>query len=76
MRTQPYTKNYKHPRKAKSEEVVFPKKEHTNWLTSAKWQALKTYIQVRLYRLIIIYPGIYICMYIATYNNESRDHEF
>jgi hypothetical protein len=33
------------------EEVVFFREEQTNLLSSAKWSALKTYIQIALFRL-------------------------
>jgi len=41
-------------------ETVYLREEQTNWLSSMKWSALKTYIQVALYRLNSIY--VYICI--------------
>lgn len=32
-------------------EVVFPRKEHSNWMPSAKCSALKIYLQAALYRI-------------------------
>ena len=46
-------------------EVVFLREEHTNWLSSARWAALKTYMHV-LCRLSRLYLGIYIII------NEKR----
>lgn len=41
-------------------EVAVLKEEHTNWPSSAKWSALKTYIQVALHGLNRLYLRIYI----------------
>lgn len=38
--------------------VALPRKEHTHWLSSTKWSALKTYIQVTLYAFDRLYWGI------------------
>ena len=43
-------------------EVVFPREEHTIWLSSANQSALKTYIQVTLYGLNKLYVGTYMCV--------------
>lgn len=52
-------------------EAILPRREHTNWLSSAKWLALKTYIQVtqhtykqlnRLHSEIYVYRQIHMCM--------------
>lgn len=40
--------------------MAFSKEEYTNWLASAKMSALKTYVQVTLYRLIGLYLGIFV----------------
>lgn len=42
----------------KAEETVYPREEHTTWLFNTKWSALKTHIQVTLYRLSRLYVGI------------------
>ena len=36
VRPRPYTEHYKQLRKLGVEEVVFPREEHINWLSSAK----------------------------------------
>lgn len=36
-------------------EVVFPMEEHANWLYNAKQSAIKTYKQVALYKLNMVY---------------------
>lgn len=41
-------------------EVVFPREGHTNWLSSAKRSALKTYMQVASYYIRNIYLYTYI----------------
>lgn len=46
-------------------EMTFPKEEYTNWLSSAKGPALKTRIQVVLYRLNVLYLRIYMDMHIC-----------
>jgi hypothetical protein len=48
-------------RKLGAREVILPREGHTNWLSSAKWSALKTYIQLALYGINRIYLGIYLC---------------
>ena len=42
MRPQSYSKNYRQPSKPGSREVVFPRAEHTAWLSSTKWSLLNT----------------------------------
>lgn len=39
---QPYTKNNRQQRKTGSKKEVFLGKEHTNWLFTSKWSALKS----------------------------------
>jgi hypothetical protein len=58
---QSYTKNYRQYMLS-LREIVFPEKEHTNWLFSTKEPTLKTYIQITLYRLSRIYLGLYMDM--------------
>lgn len=45
---------------------VFPTEKHVNWLSGAKWSALKTYIQVTLlepnWGNLGIYVYIQVCM--------------
>ena len=42
------------------EDVFFPKEEHTNSLSAAKWSALKTDIKVVLYQVTgCIYAFLY-----------------
>jgi hypothetical protein len=65
-------------------EIIFPRREHTNWLSNSKWQYLKSFMQVTLYRLSRLYLEINICIhtYIHTYihacNNwwKKRAHFF
>jgi hypothetical protein len=78
MKLQSYPKNYSnYRRKAGSGRGVFPREEHTNWLSNAKWSTLKRYLQVALYRLNRLYLGIYesihICMQLA---GKNRGNEF
>lgn len=40
-------------------EIVFPRGEHTYWLSNVKWLALKKYVHVTLYRLSRLYK--YVC---------------
>lgn len=37
---------------------VFPRVEHTNSLSDTKWSALKTYIQIKLYKPSRLYLRI------------------
>lgn len=55
-------------------EIIFPRKESTNWLSSTKWLALKTRIHVILFRLRILYLGIhmYIHMHVTAMNEKKR----
>lgn len=46
---QTYTKNSRQLMNAGAGEIVFPREEHTSWLSNTEWSALKTYI-VTLYR--------------------------
>jgi hypothetical protein len=39
-------------------EIAFLRKKHTNWISNTKWSILKTYIVVKLYRLITLYLNI------------------
>lgn len=41
-------KNYGQLRKLRVGEMVSPREEHSNWLSSTKWSSLKIYIQVIL----------------------------
>lgn len=43
-------------------EVVSPKEESTDWLSSTKRSALKRCLQVALYRPSRLYLGIYVCI--------------
>ena len=43
-------KNYRQQSKAGSGESGLPRGEYSNWLSTAKWPALKTYVQIALYR--------------------------
>lgn len=45
---QPYTKNFKQLRKARSGRGGLHGEEQTKWLSSATWSALKTYMRVTL----------------------------
>lgn len=54
-RLQPYTKNYRHLRKARTRRGSFP---------GVKWSALETYIQV-VYGLNSLYLGIYMHIHIC-----------
>lgn len=63
----------------RAREVVLPREKHTDWLSSARWSALNTYVQATLYRLNRFDVGIYVCA--NTYMNviifsEERSHEF
>lgn len=40
-------------------EVVFPREEHTNWFSNAKWSDFNIQIQLTLYSLRRLYVGIY-----------------
>ena len=51
----PYTRNFMKLRVLKAEEIVSPTEEYSNWLSNAKWSALKTQIQVTLYGLSGLY---------------------
>lgn len=62
--------------------VVLSREEHTNWMSSAKESALKTYTQVTVYRGNR-YIWEYICVCVHVYNAhihaisaEERDHDF
>jgi hypothetical protein len=48
-------------------EIVFPR-EDTNWLSNTKWSALRTYLKVTLYRLSMLYLGIYVHICVYMYN--------
>jgi hypothetical protein len=62
-----FTKNYWQLRNAESEKkIIFPKEEHTNWLSNTKWSVLKICIQVILSKLGRLCLGIW--MY-ASNNN-------
>lgn len=71
--------------------TVFLKEGHINWLSNNKFSALKTYIQVTMFRLsrlhlgththkcscIYIYIHIYVCIYMHVITiNEKRDNEY
>ena len=58
-RSQPYTKDWRQPRKAGEGEVVFPRAEWTNWSPNAKWSALRTYRQEHYRDLTVILRNIY-----------------
>lgn len=60
---QRYKRTSRQLRNAENGRKSLPRKEHTNWLPSIKWSALKTYTKVTLYRKCImhLYLGIF-CM--------------
>lgn len=63
----PYTKNFRKLGKLEAGKMFSSSKGSTNWLSSAKGSALKTYIQVKLYELnccgkIILYT-VKVCCY-------------
>lgn len=51
-------------------ERVFPREKHTNWLSNTKLSALKTYMQITLYRrvgCIYILSNVHVHMHIDMY---------
>lgn len=61
---QHYTKYCKQLRKVERGEESLPSGELTDWLPNTEGSALKTYIQVILYRpsRLYLYVCIYVCM--------------
>lgn len=59
-------------------EVVFPREEHANWLFSDKQSAMKTCIEVTLYRLNRLYLEIsmYVCTHTLKQLMDQRGHGF
>lgn len=57
--------------------MVFPREEHTTYLSTTKSSALNTYIQVALYgpKRLFMNMRVYIDIY-ACSNNKRRAHEF
>lgn len=53
-------------------ELAFPREEHTTWLSNTKGTALKTYIQVTLYRLKRTY--MYVYKYVHVYITHMYMH--
>jgi hypothetical protein len=53
--------------------MVFPKEEHTNSLSIAKWSALKTYKELALHEVNSLYLGIY--GYIFTFKHAVTINE-
>lgn len=52
-------------------EIIFFRGKHTNWLSTTKWSALRTYTQVisyRLYLCVCVY--IYRYVHVTTMNND------
>lgn len=62
MKPQSYPKNHRQGRKAGS-RIGDLTQEGAHCLSSAKWLALKTYIQVALYGLNRLYLEIYVVKY-------------
>lgn len=60
-RPRPYTKNYRQPRKAER-KTVFHREEHTNYLSSSKWSALKRDVWITLYRPSMFYLVACVCV--------------
>lgn len=54
-----YTKNYMQLRNAEGEEIAFPREKHNDLLDNTKHSALKTYIQLKMYKKSTFYLGIY-----------------
>jgi hypothetical protein len=59
-------------------EIVFPREEHTNWLSNTKWSVLKPYIYMsNMQTEQVIYRNIYVYTYMhATIIGEKRDYTF
>lgn len=53
-------------------DIVFSRKEHTNWFSNTKWSGLKTTIQVALYRLIKFYLGMNIYTHAYTWTIKDK----
>ena len=51
--------------KPRARKAVLTREDHTNWLSSTKWSALKIYIQVIVYGLNRFYLGAYIYAHIC-----------
>ena len=49
------------------EEVVLPREEHTNWLSTDKNSSLKAYMKVTLNEFNRLYLGVHTCMQIYAY---------
>lgn len=59
--------------------MTLRREEHTDWLSTDKWPALETYMQVMLYVLNKLFRKIYVDSYTfihAITIDEKRDHEF
>lgn len=55
-------------------EEVLLREEHTNWLSSAKWSALKTHTSNIIWPQKVIFGNIYhIYKYIYAFNNNSKN---
>lgn len=58
-------------------QMEFPREEHSNWFSRAKWLALKIYIKTTLYRLNSLYVEIshtriaHICICIHTIRKQA-----
>ena len=65
MRPQSYTKSYR--QLSKSRTIALPKEEYSNWVITGKRTALKTYMQVTLYGLNMLYLEIYMYAQIYIY---------
>lgn len=72
---QPYTENYSYWGMLGAGEIISPRKEHTNWLFNPKWSALKTHIQLTLYRLNILFTimNVYTQTFMYTGNINEKD---
>lgn len=76
-----YAKNYRQLSKAERRIMVFPRKKDTDWLSNAKWPAIKTHIQLTLSRHIQsrlhlcirdVYAYTFISSYMEITINEQR----
>lgn len=69
-RPQPYTNTNTQLRNTKvdKKKILCPLKENISWLSNTKWSALKTYIQVILYILNLLYLRIYRYICVTIFN--------
>lgn len=65
LRPQHCTKNYGLLRMLRARETIFPREEHSDWLSS-QMVSPETYTQVTLYRLqqvVSMHLGVCVCVY-------------